>query len=92
MSVPCCYVDCWSNMQRSADGKLVANSTNFPSGMKALSDYIHGKGAFSHLPLLFRPRYALSAAKVSRTIYVVSAAGPAHVMWSAAPGTVSPAC
>ncbi len=29
---------------RDANGKLFANRTKFPSGMKALADYIHGKG------------------------------------------------
>lgn len=36
--------DCWSAVNRSADGKLQANSTTFPSGMKAMGDYLHGKG------------------------------------------------
>lgn len=36
--------DCWENWDRSADGKLQPNSTRFPSGMKALSDYVHSKG------------------------------------------------
>ena len=38
------FTDCWSEVNRSADGKLVANATTFPSGMKALGDYLHGKG------------------------------------------------
>lgn len=29
---------------RDANGRIYANSTKFPSGMKALSDYIHSKG------------------------------------------------
>lgn len=29
---------------REANGKLFANAKKFPSGMKALADYIHGKG------------------------------------------------
>ena len=48
-------------MERSADGKLVANSTSFPSGMKALSDYIHGKGARLLVLLLYQPEYKISA-------------------------------
>ncbi len=35
--------DCWSLKER-VDGKLVADPALFPHGMKALSDYIHGKG------------------------------------------------
>ncbi len=36
--------DCWSTMQRDADGNLVAHPERFPSGMKALGDYLHSKG------------------------------------------------
>ncbi len=36
--------DCWSLPQRDKEGKLVADPKKFPSGMKALSDYIHSKG------------------------------------------------
>ncbi|MBP5910286.1 alpha-galactosidase [Streptomyces sp. LBUM 1478] len=36
--------DCWFDPQRDAAGNLRANPTKFPSGMKALGDYIHGKG------------------------------------------------
>jgi len=36
--------DCWSEHQRDADGNLVADSKRFPNGIKALSNYIHGKG------------------------------------------------
>lgn len=35
--------DCWSKKQRE-NGKLVADPEKFPSGMKALADYIHSKG------------------------------------------------
>ena len=35
--------DCWSLKER-VNGKLVADPALFPKGMKALSDYIHGKG------------------------------------------------
>ncbi|MDT0549578.1 glycoside hydrolase family 27 protein [Streptomyces lonegramiae] len=36
--------DCWFDPQRYAAGNLRANPTKFPSGMKALGDYIHQKG------------------------------------------------
>lgn len=36
--------DCWSLKERDASGNLVADPEKFPSGMKALSDYIHSKG------------------------------------------------
>ncbi|XOI98266.1 glycoside hydrolase family 27 protein [Paenibacillus polymyxa] len=36
--------DCWSLKERDASGKLVADPEKFPSGMRALSDYIHSKG------------------------------------------------
>ncbi|KAI4190362.1 MAG: hypothetical protein LQ348_003670 [Seirophora lacunosa] len=36
--------DCWSNMQRSDDGSLVANATKFPDGIKAVADEIHSMG------------------------------------------------
>jgi len=36
--------DCWFDPQRDGAGNLRANPTKFPSGMKALGDYIHGKG------------------------------------------------
>ncbi|CAM6031765.1 unnamed protein product, partial [Sphagnum compactum] len=36
--------DCWSEMQRDSDGKLVADKKRFPNGMKALADYMHSKG------------------------------------------------
>ena len=36
--------DCWANWQRDADGNLFANPVRFPSGMKALADYVHAKG------------------------------------------------
>lgn len=32
--------DCWLAKNRSADGKLEADKTRFPSGIKALSDYV----------------------------------------------------
>ncbi|MEA4833294.1 MAG: alpha-galactosidase [Oscillospiraceae bacterium] len=36
--------DCWSEMERDKDGKLVADHVKFPHGMKHLADYIHSKG------------------------------------------------
>lgn len=36
--------DCWSLKQRDSEGNLVVDPEKFPSGMKALSDYIHSKG------------------------------------------------
>jgi len=36
--------DCWSLRERNAEGKLVADPEKFPSGMKALADYVHSKG------------------------------------------------
>jgi alpha-galactosidase len=36
--------DCWANWQRGKDGKLEANPKRFPSGIKALAEYIHQHG------------------------------------------------
>ncbi|WP_309114213.1 ricin-type beta-trefoil lectin domain protein [Saccharothrix sp.] len=36
--------DCWFDPQRDAAGNLRSHPTKFPSGMKALGDYIHSKG------------------------------------------------
>ena len=36
--------DCWANWQRDKNGKLQANPKRFPSGIKALADYIHSRG------------------------------------------------
>ena len=36
--------DCWALRERNAEGKMVADPAKFPSGMKALSDYVHSKG------------------------------------------------
>lgn len=36
--------DCWSLRRRDKDGKLVADPEKFPSGMKAVADYVHSKG------------------------------------------------
>ena len=35
--------DCWQ-VSRDADGTIVADPSRFPSGMKALADYVHSKG------------------------------------------------
>lgn len=36
--------DCWSLRKRNEEGKMVADPEKFPSGMKALAEYIHSKG------------------------------------------------
>ncbi|WP_222853583.1 NPCBM/NEW2 domain-containing protein [Fodinicola acaciae] len=36
--------DCWMARTRDGDGKLQADPTRFPSGIKALADYVHAKG------------------------------------------------
>lgn len=36
--------DCWESMQRDAEGNNVPDPKKFPSGMKALGDYLHSKG------------------------------------------------
>lgn len=36
--------DCWMDHSRDADGKLQGGLTTFPSGIKALADYVHSKG------------------------------------------------
>jgi alpha-galactosidase len=36
--------DCWANWQRDKNGQLQANPKRFPSGIKALADYIHQHG------------------------------------------------
>ena len=36
--------DCWSNKERDDNGQLVADPAKFPDGMKALGDYLHGRG------------------------------------------------
>ena len=35
--------DCWQ-VDRDADGNIVPDAKRFPSGMKALGDYVHSKG------------------------------------------------
>jgi alpha-galactosidase len=36
--------DCWAEPERDPAGRLVANHQRFPSGLKALADYIHARG------------------------------------------------
>jgi alpha-galactosidase len=36
--------DCWMAPKRSEDGHLMPHPKRFPSGMKALGDYIHSRG------------------------------------------------
>lgn len=36
--------DCWAEKTRDENGRLVPDKKKFPSGMKALSDYVHSKG------------------------------------------------
>ncbi|EDY50730.1 alpha-galactosidase [Streptomyces clavuligerus] len=36
--------DCWALPQRNAAGDLVPDPVRFPSGIKALADYVHAKG------------------------------------------------
>jgi len=35
--------DCWQ-VERGSDGRIVADPARFPSGMKALADYVHDQG------------------------------------------------
>ncbi|HEX8631198.1 MAG TPA: ricin-type beta-trefoil lectin domain protein [Catenuloplanes sp.] len=36
--------DCWSTRSRNASGDLVADPQKFPSGIRALADYVHARG------------------------------------------------
>ncbi|XP_008800438.1 alpha-galactosidase [Phoenix dactylifera] len=36
--------DCWAESSRDSKGNLASKSSKFPSGIKALADYIHAKG------------------------------------------------
>ena len=36
--------DCWAEKERDDSHRLVPSHEKFPSGMKALADYVHGKG------------------------------------------------
>ncbi|KAM3408717.1 hypothetical protein ACQJBY_001656 [Aegilops geniculata] len=44
-----CYLslvsdDCWAELNRDYQGNMVPNKRTFPSGIKALADYVHAKG------------------------------------------------
>src|SRR5439155_610044 len=36
--------DCWSAVSRDSNGNLTNDPAKFPSGMKAIGDYIHSQG------------------------------------------------
>ncbi|XP_058081668.1 alpha-galactosidase 2-like isoform X2 [Magnolia sinica] len=36
--------DCWGEASRDSRGNLVARASTFPSGIKALADYVHSRG------------------------------------------------
>nr|GME03185.1 alpha-galactosidase-like [Ipomoea batatas] len=36
--------DCWAELNRDSQGNFVPKESKFPSGMKALADYVHSKG------------------------------------------------
>ncbi len=36
--------DCWAEMKRDENNRLVADPIKFPNGMKAVADYVHSKG------------------------------------------------
>ncbi|KAH0465373.1 hypothetical protein IEQ34_005476 [Dendrobium chrysotoxum] len=36
--------DCWGESNRDSQGNLVPKVSTFPSGIKSLADYVHGKG------------------------------------------------
>ncbi|CAI0468543.1 unnamed protein product [Linum tenue] len=36
--------DCWGELERDKKGNLNAKASTFPSGIKALADYVHAKG------------------------------------------------
>ena len=36
--------DCWAEMNRDKNNRMVPSKTKFPNGMKAVSDYVHSKG------------------------------------------------
>ncbi|MFB9907650.1 NPCBM/NEW2 domain-containing protein [Allokutzneria oryzae] len=36
--------DCWAEPNRGPDGNLVPDRKRFPNGIKAIADYVHGKG------------------------------------------------
>ncbi|HTV24400.1 MAG TPA: NPCBM/NEW2 domain-containing protein, partial [Polyangiaceae bacterium] len=36
--------DCWAQMERGADGRLVPDPVKFPSGIAGVAEYVHSKG------------------------------------------------
>jgi alpha-galactosidase len=36
--------DCWAEISRDSKGSLVPKKSTFPSGIKAVADYVHSKG------------------------------------------------
>ncbi|KAK3043305.1 hypothetical protein RJ639_002548 [Escallonia herrerae] len=36
--------DCWAELKRDSQGNLIPKASTFPSGIKALADYVHSKG------------------------------------------------
>lgn len=36
--------DCWAELARDSQGRMVPDRERFPSGMKALADYMHKRG------------------------------------------------
>jgi len=36
--------DCWAAKERDASGRLIADPSRFPSGIKALTDWVHSRG------------------------------------------------
>ncbi|WOH03375.1 hypothetical protein DCAR_0622772 [Daucus carota subsp. sativus] len=36
--------DCWAELNRDSQGNMVPKRSTFPSGIKALADYVHSKG------------------------------------------------
>ncbi|XP_054785125.1 alpha-galactosidase-like [Prosopis cineraria] len=36
--------DCWAELDRDSEGNMVPKASKFPSGIKALADYVHNKG------------------------------------------------
>ena len=34
------FQDCWAELERDADGVMIPNKERFPSGIKALADYV----------------------------------------------------
>ncbi len=47
--------DCWAAMKRDSQGHLVADPKRFPSGIKALADYVSNLS--KSLYILFRFEY-----------------------------------